>query len=350
MKTLFLVISAWLLALPFRAQADTFFLKDGSTVEGSIVREDESSYVVDVQVTKSIKDERILAKADVTKVQRQKPDLIAFPAIAELVPAPDSLTADQYAARIRAVEKFLSEHRGSSKTPDAREILATLKAEANEILAGGIKLNGKIVPPSEYRANAYEFDARAKEAEIRALIKEARYLAALRAFSEFDRDFRSTVPRAALAPLITQVMNTYLAEISQLLVSYEARLKQRQSGLEQMNLADRRRTETAIAEETAGLAARFKAEKEAKTGWVTTHPFFKPSLDETMTFGKQEIARLAAGGGVSAIDGGKAYRDALQKIQSGADKAAVTAAISDARTAMVPANYIAVLEAAAANR
>jgi hypothetical protein len=343
-------VSVCLIALPFQAGADTFILNDGSKIEGSILSENETSYVLEVRITKSIKDERVVAKSDVAKIQREKPDLIAFEPIAALIPIPDSLTAEQYAGRIRMIEKFLSEHRGSSKTKEARKILATHKAEANEILAGAIKLNGKIVPPAEYRANAYEIDARIEETKIRELIKNARYLEALRTFSEFDRDFRNTEARSAVLPLINQVMNTHLTEVGQLLATYDARAKERASGLERMSPADRRSTEIAIAEEKTALESRLKAEKDAKIGWVTPHPFYKPSLDDTVNFGKQEIGRLSISTSAPVVDGGKTFRDALQKIQSGADKAAATAAISAAKSAMVAPKYIAILEAAAANR
>jgi hypothetical protein len=341
------IASLWILSFTLPALADTFTMKDGSTVEGAILREDDTSYVVEVKVTKSIKDERILAKADVTKVEREKLDLTAFEAIAKFVPTPDMLTADDYGQRIRAVEKFLADHRSSSKAREAREMLAKLKAEANEILAGGVKMNGKIVPPSEYRANAYDIDAKIQEAKIRALVKDNRYLMALRVFSDFSRDFRNTTAHAAVLPLVTQVINSYVAEISQSLATYDARLKEREVGLQRMSSADRSTTEGAIHEEMAALEARLKAEKEAKVSWVTTHPFLKASLEETVSFGKQELARVSAAASAPAVDGGKAYRDALSVIQNKGDAASVATAIGAAKAALVPAKYITILETAA---
>lgn len=341
------IASLWLLSVTLPALADTFIMKDGTKIEGTILREDASSYVVEVQVTKSIKDERVLAKADVTKIEREKLDLTAFQEIAKYVPTPDMLTADEYSQRIRTVEKFLADHRGSSKTKEAKDMLAALNAEAKEILAGGVKMNGKIVPPSEYRANAYDIDAKIQEAKIRAMVKEGRYLAALRTFGDFSRDFRNTTAHAAILPLITQVINSYVAEISESLAGYDARVKEREVGLQRMAAADRSATEGAIHEEMTALQARFKAEKDAKVSWVTTHPFLKASLEETVSFGKQELARISAAASAPVVDGGKAYRDALSVIQNKGDTQSVTTAISAAKAAMVPAKYITILETAA---
>lgn len=348
MKTLVFSVPFILLASSLSAPADSFVLKDGSTLEGKVLREVDGNYVIEVQVTKSIKDERVIAKADIVSVKKEKPDLTAFEEkISKLVPAPDALGANDYAQRIQTVEKFLTEHRGSSKSAEARKILATLKAEANEILAGGVKVGGKIIPPGEYRANAYDIDARIEAARITRLVDSRRLPEALRAFSAFDADFRNTQSRAELLPLMKRVINSYLAGIGQSLATYDARAKQRQLGLSRMTAADRRVTESAIAEETTAFEKRLKAEKDAKIGWVTTDPNFKPSLDETMNFGKQELARLTASENAQAPDGGKAYRDALSKIQSGGEKSSASAVIGSARSAGVPHRYIDNLETAA---
>lgn len=338
-----IVLGSFLIAC--QSGADTFLLKDGTKLDATILREDASSYLLEVRVTKTIKDEKLVAKADIADIQRGTAVLTQFDSIAKFVPTPDLLTADEYAQRIRAVEEFLKDHLSSSKSIEARHILATLMAEAETIKAGGIKVNGKILPADEYRANACDIDAGIREAAIRAFVKDGNFLPALRAFADFDRDFRNTKARAALLPLMTQVVNARLEETGQLLATLEARIKERESGLGRMSQADRAVTEAAIREETAQLEERFKSEKAAKSGWVTTHPDFKPSLDETMAFGKQELTRLSASSTTPAVDAGAAYREAYEAVRR--DKSSATAAIAKAKAAMVPPKYLSMLEAAA---
>jgi hypothetical protein len=347
MKPSTFAIAALLTILAPQVSADTFILQDGSKLEGRILRDGGDHYVIEVQITSSIKDEKIVAKADVAKIEREKPDLKAFESIAALVPAPDLLGPDQYAARIQAVEKFLSEHRGSSKSKEARAIIATLKQEANEILAGGIKVNGQIIPPAEYRANALEIDARGQEKKIRELISGSHFLAALRAFAEFDREFKGTEPHTGILPLITQTISRYMADIQQQLAGYDKRLKDRESGLSRMQFDDRRNTEAAIAEDLANAEQQLKNEREARLGWVTIHPFLKPTMEETLNFGKQELNRLNTASSRPPADSGKAYREALRKISSAADEKDRAAALAEARNSGVPAKYLAILEAAA---
>lgn len=348
MKTPAATSSAFLLCIAAACAADVLQMKDGSKLEGTLVKEEPASYVFEVQVTKSIKDERIIPKADVAKLIREEPDIKAFDAIAKLYPAPDMTSVEEYGIRIKAVEKFLADHRGSEKTRQAREMLAKLKSEANEVLAGGIKLRGNIISPAEYRANAYELDAIVQEINIRALVRETRYLPALRAFNRFSADYRNTTVHQDLLPLVTQVINTYLADVGQTLAGYDAREKERRLGLERMSGSDRRVAENAIKEEMAAIELRFKQEKDAKIGWVTPQPYFKPSLEETLTFGKQELARISSIRSSTPVDAGKIYRDTLALILRRGDKTAVSSAITSARTALIPQRYLANLESAAA--
>ena len=343
-----LSVSLGLLAFTFPAAADTFVLKNGSKVEGVILHEDATTYTLEVMVTKSIKDERAVAKADVVKIEREDPGQKTFAAIGALTPTPDALTAEEYAQMIRKTEKFLRDYPTSLKSKAAMAILATLKVEANEVLAGGIKLNGKIIPSEERAANRYAIDALVQKAKILRLVNESNSLQALRAFSEMNKDFRNTTAYSELVPLMQQVITSYMQEIGQSLATLEARIKEQNVGLERMSTVDRHSTETAIQQQNAAIEAQFKKESDAKTGWVTVYPLFKPSLEATLTFAKQELVRLAATKSTPVVDGGRIFRDTLALIQSHGDPAKVAPEIKAARTAMVPQRYIAILEAAAA--
>ncbi len=349
MRTPLIILGLGLGVMTGTVPADTFFLKDGTQLIGKVMSRDSTHYVIEVQVTKSIKDERKVARADVLRIEEEQPDLKAFEEISKLMPIPDMLTAPDYAARIKQVEKFLADHKGTPKSKEAKALLAALKAEANEILAGGVKMNGKIIPPTEYRANAYELDARVKVAAIRSMAMAGLTLQALRAFAEFDREFQNTEPRREIIPFITQTMQSYMAEVGEMASTFEARTKERTAGLERMSGSDRQGTERAIQEETAALEARFKAEKGASVAWVTVSPFCKPALDDTLSFGKQEISRIT-GNQSETADAGKMFRDTLALIGGTGQSSAITSAISAAESAKMPQRYLEILKMAAAAR
>ena len=341
------LIALSFLAAAFPCMGDTFTLNDGTIIEGTIVSQDVSAYVLDVHVTKTIKDTHTLLKADVAKVTRERPDLKEFEVIEKLVPTPDLLTGEEYFTRVASVENFLKAHADSSKAGLADAILVTLKQESAAVAKGGVKLNGGMIEPSDFKANAYELDARSQEAKIRRLIEARELLAALRAFSEFDRDFRTTLSYGVLTPLIKQAIQFRVAESKELLSTLDQRVKERQLGLERMSLADRPVTDNAIKQEIEDMDAKFAAEKNAKITWVTTSPFHKPSLEEALRFGEAEYTRINTVQTPLGADGGKSFRDAWRAIHSSEDAAAVAAAIAAAQTAMVAPAYLAILQEAA---
>jgi hypothetical protein len=350
MKTFPALAAICLLTTSLPGHADTFTLKDGTVLEGSISSETADSYVLEVQITKSIKDERTVAKADIAKIDREEPDLKAFEPIGKMSPIPDLLSEDDYQLKIAAVERFLKDHRASSKTKDAKAILESLKAEAAQVSAGSLKLNGKMVSPAEYQANAYELDSRVQEAKIRSLVEERQFLPALRLFSDFSRDYPTTLAHGALISLMKEVIQNQVADAKQSLLSFDERVKARQVGLERMTPDDRRVTEEAIKEETAAIEARYKSEKDAKLGWVTTSPYHKVSLEDAAKFGESELLRLSKVKTVLGVDGGKAFRELYSVVHGGGNAAAVTSALTAAKTAQVAPRYLAPLEAATKGR
>jgi hypothetical protein len=327
------------------AVADTFVLKDGTELEGVILREEGENYVLEVQVTKSIKDERVVPKADVTKIVRVMADATAFEKIADVYPVPDLLTLGDYDRRIAAVNGFLKEHPGSSNVAKAKELLQSLTDERTAIAAGGLKLGGLVISAADFRANAVELDARVLAAKIRDHASRSEWLAALRAFSALDLEYRTTQPYQEVLPLVKQVMRTHQTEIEQNLATLDERIKKREAGLSQMSGDDRSVTEAALKEEAAAIESRYQEEKKNRLAWVTPSPYHKASLEDSRRLAESELKRVAALP-APTMDSGKAYREAWEAI-AGGDKKKVETALRDAKSARLPARYLTVLEDAA---
>ena len=60
------------------ASADTVLLNNGQSVEGKIVYEDDTYYMLEVQVSKGIKDEKKILKSDIKSITKQEPDIEEF--------------------------------------------------------------------------------------------------------------------------------------------------------------------------------------------------------------------------------------------------------------------------------
>ena len=346
-RTVFVVACACF-AVPCPLLADIFVMKSGKEIEGQLLAEEENGYRVEVKVTASIKDERVIPKDEVREVRRVSVANDDFAKISKLVPVPDLLSNRDYERRIREVEKYLNTKPEPTDSDKAREILATLKREANEVLTGALKISGKMVSTDDYRLDAYDMDARVAEIRIRRMVEAGAYIEALRAYEVFEKDFSNSEVRGNLLPLMRQVVRAHVSELDDMLSTLDARIREREIGLQRMSAIARRDAELAIADEAAQLETINKAEKDAKAAWLTVDPFSKKSLEESLSHARKEEAKFAAVGTQKAAEGGRIFRDALRLIRS-ADKnsPSIAAAIEMVKAAMLPERYMALLQAEA---
>lgn len=330
------------------ALADSFELKDGTKFEGTILREEGSDYIIQVQVTKSIKDERRIPKADVVSQVAEKKDETAFPEIAKLVPAPDLLDAAGYDARIRKVEAFIKEFPQSPRNAEVRKIHDTLETERAVITEGGIKFEGKMVTAAERAPKAYALDASILASSLKTAVEAGDVLTALRTWSKLETNFAGSTAYRENIPFIVKVMRAHLGNVTTTLTGFDARVKARASSLAGMNGNDRVRSEQAIQEEQDAYLARVAREKADGIKWPSLDPYVKVPLEETKRMLDSEIRRL------SNLDPGnlrnteEAYEEAYAAVtKPEATPQEIQTALSKARSANLPAAYVEMLTKAA---
>jgi len=223
-----------------RLNADVFVMKSGAQIEGLLLGEDAAGYRVEVRVSAGIKDERVLAKEDVLEVRHSEAVNDGLARILKFVPTPDLLSERDYDRRIREVEQYLNALPTDAGSDQAREVLAALKLEANEVLAGAVKMNGKMVSADDFHRDAYDMDARVAGIRIRRLVDAGEYIRALRTFEMHERDFANSEAYRALIPLMRKVVNARALELDQMLATIDRRLKERETGLQRMSALVRR--------------------------------------------------------------------------------------------------------------
>lgn len=341
------LLAASYLLFSHAAPADIIVLKNGQKVEGEILREVDGKYVVEVRVTASIKDEKIIPRADVVRIEKETESEKAYRAIAELVPAPDLLSLENYVARIDKLEAFLKDHPGSSRVKKVKEMIDILGAEHDLVVAGGFKLGDELVTGEDYTANAFAHDSRIAEKKIKDAVARRDYLPALRMHDEFEVNFGESERSAGLAALMVQVLGAYRASVTESLASLDFRLKEREEGLKRMSPEDRLNSDRAIREEMEALKKRFADEKAARMKWITPDAFLKESMDETLRLITLEAARLervAASPGTPLAD---VYRDSWEKLAGGTD-VEKKAVLDAAQSKRLPETYLSKLRERAA--
>lgn len=329
------------------AVADTFTLKNGTVLEGKIVPPLQAdAYVIEYQVTPRIKDKKTVPKADVVKIVTEKLDEKAFELIAKLVPTPDFLTIDEYKQRLAAVNAYIAKYPKSSKLKEANEILKTLSDESAEVEAGGRKYQGIMIKAAEYRANAFDLDARALETKIRAAAKNSQWILALRAFADLDKDFQTATCYREVLPVVVKALQTLRPQLKSSVETFDARMEKQTAEVEAMAPAVRDETKRAIEQEAKGLERTYQQEKSAQLTWVTPNPKHKASLDDDLSLADSELQRLTTLP-PATTDGGKVYRSTWKTIHSDADAEAMEKALAAAEAAALPERYLKMLQEAA---
>lgn len=328
-----------LLAAP--ASADTFELKDGSKIEGTVLRTDGSDYIIEVQVTKSIKDERRIPKADVVKQVAEQKDETDFAAIATLVPAPDLYSENEYEAASAKVQNFIKKHPNSPRKKEAQKIYDTLENELAVVKTGGVKFEGRMIPASERAPKAYGLDASIVASNMKKAGDKNEVVSALREWNKLEKDYLGSSAYRDNKDYALTLMKSHLATVTSVLSGYDARVKARQSGLQGMEQSDRVRSEQAIQEEQSAYAARVEREKADGIKWHTLDPFAKKELDEAKRSLETEIRRLSTLDTSTLQNTEAAYEEAYAAItKSGAKKQEIDAAISKARGFNMPQKYL----------
>ncbi len=293
MKTLKIPFAAavWLSCLQL-SPADTIVLNNGEKIEGKILRETDGNYVVEVKVSETIRDEKTIPKSDVKSIDKETEEDKAFKEIEAFVPTPELLSKTGYEARIEKVEAFINTYPKSAKLSGAKKIHDYLTEEYATVQNGGIKFGEEMVSADDYMANSYEYDATIEGKRIKELVGRRDFLAALRAFSEYDQTFSGAAGRDEVATLMKQVLAAYGSSIDASLASLDMRLEKRESGLATMAPEDRAQTKRALADQEARIVARYEKEKADREQWITPDALHKASLDEARRQVETEMKRL----------------------------------------------------------
>jgi hypothetical protein len=325
-----------------------FVLKDGTVLKGEVIRMQGDAYVIEYQWKPNIKDIKIVPKQDVVKIVSEKLDEKAFLEIAKLTPTPDLLTVDDYKQRLLAVKTFLTRFPKSAKLKEVNAISQTLTEECAEVAAGGRKIQGSMIKGADYRANAFDLDARVLEAKIRSAAKNSQWLMALRAFADLDKEYQSAACYREVLPVVLKVLQEIRAQVAASLASYDARMEKQTSDLEKMSQTEREDTRRALDEQAAKLEKSYQLEKKSQQVWVTPHANHKQSLEDNNSLAESELQRLSTAVEPATVDGGKIFRDAWKVVHSDADAEAMDKALADAEAAALPARYLKLLQDAAA--
>jgi hypothetical protein len=232
--------------------ADSITLRTGETITGTIKNETATEVTIDVPVSASITDERVVEKTDIAKENKVQPDEIAYQQLAQIQPNPQySFSAQQYDQILGALAAFETSYPSSAHLADVKKLADTFQAEKQHVDAGEIKYLGRWLSAEQAQTRSLQIQGMQYYARMQQQAASGDFIGAMQTFSALERTCFTTRSYPPAVQLAQQVVE----RIKQVLTQTAAQLKAQQMQLQQ--------TVAATPEpEKSNLIAQAKAEQD----------------------------------------------------------------------------------------
>ena len=289
--SLFAVLLCLGILLPGRSLLadDKLYLKSGEMLEGTVTEDTPAG--VKILVKKgSIRETKSIARDQVDRIERPKPDEIAFKDLQSYLPTPSLLDPAGYRKRLDATDRFLKDFPDSSRRADVQKIADELKAEYAKASAGGLKINGEWITGEERKAHQENVEAEIQMANIIQMGRSGNYLQALRGINDLKTRFPKTKAYANSFATASELMKAYGRSLNQALEERkvaEAALIERKARLTPPEIQALENEATQRAVQIQRLNDQEKKVPGAK--WLTVNMEDTKSIESAIDFVRREL-------------------------------------------------------------
>lgn len=279
-------------------QADILVLKNGSRVEGNILKESPEAIQMRYRLTPKIWDEKSFPMADIQQVIKQTPQEVEVVELRKVMPTADLLTADKYEQLIQdRLRPFVNKYKGTPEATEVEKIISDLQAEKAKVAAGQVKLEGKWLTVEEAKAEQFNIEAFQLLKAIRAKVAEGKWSEALREYDTFLRQspaLRGTKYYPMVISEARTALDSWAPVLAKMATEQPLLKKAREDGLKALEETERAKTKAAIATEVATLKADAQAARNNRLRWIDPNKYDNVGIQTTQKEVLSEKARLQA--------------------------------------------------------
>jgi hypothetical protein len=276
------------------AQADTIKLKDGKSVDGTIVAEDATTVTIKTTVVGKITDNKVLQRSDIASIVKKTPEDDAADAVKNMLPTEDFLRPNDYNKLIaEGPDKFLATYPNSKYRAEIQVVKKTLQDEQGQTRRSMRKVDGKWLNGDEMQANDYNIQALKIYREMEKAIAADNYRGALDAFVRLEAigKFSLSYPKAIEAA--RKVLGQYSGNLAAAVKAVPAELKKADARLANMNPADLAAAKAEREKLKKEFLAKLAEEKKNKVRFTSTLETDAGSLNEALRQVDTETKRIA---------------------------------------------------------
>jgi hypothetical protein len=323
--------------------ADTITLKSGKVLEGKVLEESATEYILEVQITSTIKDRKTVKKTDVESIVAEAPDLKPYEALKNTLPTPDQLSEAAYRGLIEPVRSFVEKHPKSEHIGEVKKMLAVLEEESKRVEAGDVKLSGQWIPKADWDSNAYELDAQLVLGKIKLAARRGQYRQAMLASDELSKSFPFSEALNESEDIAKTILPNYLRIISAKAATAKEKFEQREKNLNNLPSRDAKRVKLEIDAQTDRHNAEMEEARESRTKWLPENDFDEKglkNLERSISTAISSLSRPAR----DKKNFSQLYRDAWVAASKG-DVKTTEKIVNNLRSGRVADKYMELLEA-----
>jgi hypothetical protein len=281
-----------LICLCTTLSADTVTLKSGEKLEGKILSETEAEVTMSVQITATIKDERVLKREAIATVEKVEPDKEAWAALEHLVPGTESLERDEYDRVKNALGYFTGSFPKSEHAALAQKRLDEFTSDQVRVSVGEVKLNGEWLPKEKVQQERIQIGGRVLLNRMKRAAAAGQLSEAMAIFDQLEKGFIGAASYPEAVELGRRVLASLKPAVDQRQAQLKFRMDDETKRLATAKGADRVLLDSLIKKERTATEATIAAYERAGVKWLPLQPVNVRSLTALAAKVTSETTRL----------------------------------------------------------
>ena len=275
--------------------ADSITLVTGETVTGTIKDETPTEVTIEVPVSASITDERVIRREDIAKIDKTQPDQIAYNQLVALQPDPqNSYASDTYDQILTSLNAFVTQYPDSSYVPAVKKLIATFQDEKAKVDAGQVKYLGQWLTAEEASRRQIQIKALGVFGTMKQQAAAGDLSSAMQTFTVIEKSYSTTRSYPAAVMLARQILANYQQDLA----SRMQNIKLEQAQLQQTILAtpepEKSRIIAIANAEQNSAAAVIAASIKSGAKWIPLIPRSQVSIETLQKTVATELPRINA--------------------------------------------------------
>lgn len=282
----------------YAQSADEIKLKSGQVISGRITYEADDIVKIEVSISASIKETKILSRADIELITKQAPDQVAYLDLQKILPVGSLQPASAYKSLIeKGPASFLRQFPTSSLVPKVEEIQKTLAEELDKVERGYLKIEGEWITPEDKISFPAQVESKIRLVRMKSLASGSGangLIAAMREFEAIEENYYGTPAFADALELALQIVPSLGNQLNGMNRDVEYRNTEFETNKAALKEDARLQIEAARAKEEADYEAGLAADKKAGIKWVRLEPRSKTSIESYLKLASTEYERIKA--------------------------------------------------------